>query len=81
MTVTAPLISELEDKIRGIDADMGGTEILGALNFVFSKQPKTGIPRNVFLLSDGAVSATEEVMQNIARNARNMRFHAFGIGS
>ena len=44
-----------------MSADMGGTEILGPLKEVFAKAPAPGMPRQVFLITDGEVSNTDQV--------------------
>ena len=44
-----------------MSADMGGTEILRPLKEVFAKAPAPGMPRQVFLITDGEVSNTDQV--------------------
>ena len=38
-------------------------------------------PRNVFLLTDGAISSPEEVVELIRNHNFSTRFHTFGVGS
>ena len=46
---------------KSMKADMGGTEILDPLKAVFKKPPKPGMPRQVFLITDGEVGNTNQV--------------------
>ena len=76
--------ASLEQAIKGLrtfDADMGGTEIYPALDAIYKNKPDAAYPRNVFLLTDGAVSSPQMVVNLVAKNARLARCHTFGIGS
>ena len=44
-----------------MSANMGGTEILNPLKAVFEKAPTPGMPRQVFLITDGEVGNTHQV--------------------
>ena len=46
---------------KTMSANMGGTEILNPLKAVFKKDPSPGMPRQVFLITDGEVGNTNEV--------------------
>ncbi|XP_071167548.1 von Willebrand factor A domain-containing protein 5A-like isoform X5 [Mytilus edulis] len=63
-----------------MEADMGGTEILQPLQQIYSKNCKQGYPRQIFLLTDGGVSNTEEVIKLAKKNNGNTRVFTFGIG-
>ena len=69
------------------DADLGGTEIFAPLADIFSqplqkcKQTGEFRERHVFLLTDGAVSNTADVIDLIKANAETSRVHTFGIGN
>ena len=70
------------NKIQRFGADMGGTEIYDGLKRVFDQPLKAGYPRFVFLLTDGAVSNTEQVLHLIQSNNNNKaQVFSIGIGS
>ncbi|WP_411027273.1 hypothetical protein, partial [Salmonella sp. s54925] len=64
-----------------LQADLGGTEIFDPLKNIFSLPQMKGLPRQVFVLTDGSVSNTESVIKLVARNSHNGRCFSFGIGS
>ena len=68
-------------QIQSFDADMGGTEIYDGLKRVFDQPLKAGYPRFVFLLTDGAVSNTEQVLRLIQSNNHKAQVFSIGIGS
>ena len=60
---------------------MGGTQIYDPLLEIYSKNPKPRFPRTLFLITDGAVSNPDIVVQLIKNNVENgTRVHTFGIG-
>ena len=67
--------------VSGIQANLGGTEILQPLKYVYSKKPVFGLARQVFLLTDGGVSNIEAVVKTVAENSSHSRVFTFGIGS
>ncbi|XP_029436856.1 von Willebrand factor A domain-containing protein 5A-like isoform X2 [Rhinatrema bivittatum] len=68
------------EKVKGMAADLGGTEILEPLKHIFSQAGKAGHPRQLFVFTDGEVGNTREVISEVSRNADNHRCFAFGIG-
>lgn len=67
--------------VAGIDADMGGTELLPALEFVLGLPRVEGLARQVLLLTDGEVTNTDAVIEIVRRHAASARFFTFGIGA
>uniref|UniRef100_UPI00398F1357 LOW QUALITY PROTEIN: von Willebrand factor A domain-containing protein 5B1 n=1 Tax=Pristiophorus japonicus TaxID=55135 RepID=UPI00398F1357 len=66
--------------LRKIRADMGGTNILTPLSWIFRQPVHRGHPRLLFLLTDGSVSNTGKVIELIRKHARSSRCYTFGIG-
>ena len=57
-----------------LQADLGGTEIFDPLKYIFGLAQMKGLPRQVFVLTDGSVSNTESVIKLVARNSHNARY-------
>ncbi|XP_028308117.1 von Willebrand factor A domain-containing protein 5B1 [Gouania willdenowi] len=66
--------------IRKIRADMGGTNILAPLTWILRQPVFSGHPRLLFLLTDGAVDNTGQVIELVRNHARYVRCFTFGIG-
>ena len=69
---------ELIDKL---EANMGGTDIYGPLNDIYSsldKYNKIDLPRNIFLLTDGEIDKKENTLRLIENN--NLKFMVYSIG-
>ena len=67
--------------IHGIDANLGGTEILSPLQHIFNQPLKAGLARQVFVLTDGQVSNSSACIDLVKRNSFNNRVFTLGIGS
>jgi hypothetical protein len=74
--------------VSTFSADLGGTEIYAPLATIFSqpiisRASKSPLDRHLFLLTDGAVSNTELVVDLIRQHSVNggTKVHTFGIGS
>jgi hypothetical protein len=67
--------------VRSMGGDMGGTEILPALKFVLDAKPLEGLPRQVFVITDGEVSNTDAVIELVRHHGGRTRVFAFGIGA
>lgn len=67
-------------KVSGFNADMGGTEILEPIRDIFSDPLDPVLPRNLYLLTDGAVENTKLIVELIRENRKNCKVHTFGIG-
>ncbi|OQV19139.1 von Willebrand factor A domain-containing protein [Hypsibius exemplaris] len=63
-----------------INADLGGTEILEPLQKIYTSAPRSGFSRQIFVLTDGEVTNTQEVISLVRQNADNSRVFAFGLG-
>ncbi|XP_046843080.1 von Willebrand factor A domain-containing protein 5A-like [Xenia sp. Carnegie-2017] len=58
---------------ENLQADLGGTELFDPLKEIFSHAPKKGLPRQVFVLTDGSISNTDSVIQLVEKNSNNSR--------
>ena len=55
-------------------ADMGGTELLTPLQYIFKQQSKSSsLPLQVFNLTDGFVSNTSSVISEVRKNRHSTR--------
>jgi Ca-activated chloride channel homolog len=61
-------------------ADLGGTEILPALQFVLEQQVPAGAYRQVVVLTDGEVTNEAAVIELAEAHAADARIFTFGIG-
>jgi Ca-activated chloride channel family protein len=68
------------EHVRGMDADLGGTEILPALAFAFEQPRESSLPRHIVVLTDGEVTNTDAVMALASKHATDTRVFTFGIG-
>ena len=57
-----------------MQADLGGTELLTPLEHIFtSLKTLSGLPRQIFVLTDGSVSNTNACIQKVKQNIHNAR--------
>jgi hypothetical protein len=64
-----------------MESSMGGTEILSPLEAILSKPPRPGVPRQVFVLTDGQVTNTGAVIKLVRKHSDTTRVFTFGIGA
>jgi von Willebrand factor A domain-containing protein 5 len=69
------------DKVKSFTANMGGTAILQPLVEIFKSTLREGYARQIFLLTDGGVVNTSEIIQIIRRNSHTTRVFTFGLGN
>ncbi len=68
------------EKVSKMSANLGGTDIRTPLLQIFAEQTRSGVPRQIFLLTDGEVRNTEECIATVRNNAHTTRVFTFGIG-
>eukprot|EP01102_Stenamoeba_stenopodia_P005493 TRINITY_DN1620_c0_g1_i1.p1 TRINITY_DN1620_c0_g1~~TRINITY_DN1620_c0_g1_i1.p1 ORF type:complete len:951 (-),score=170.99 TRINITY_DN1620_c0_g1_i1:160-3012(-) len=74
-------VATADSHIRSISADLGGTELMGPLREVYSQKGVSDYSRQIFVLTDGEVSNTEEVVRLVVENhKRNKDWRLFTIG-
>jgi Ca-activated chloride channel family protein len=81
-----PLQANQENISRAIDLidqqrGSGGTELNAAMRQAMGLKHQPGVSRSIILVTDGYISAENEVFDNIRKNLGNTNVFAFGIGS
>ncbi|MFT7803509.1 von Willebrand factor A domain-containing protein 5A-like [Arapaima gigas] len=67
-------------KVKSMQADLGGTEILPPLQNIYSKPCLPSHPRQLFVFTDGEVGNTKDVIKLVKKHADTHRCFTFGIG-
>ncbi|XP_035700370.1 von Willebrand factor A domain-containing protein DDB_G0292740 [Folsomia candida] len=73
-------LHETVNYAKSISANLGGTEILAPLKDIYSRPHIRGYLRQIFVITDGAISNTDQVISLVKQNAHNSRLFALGIG-
>jgi Ca-activated chloride channel homolog len=66
--------------VDSMDATLGGTEVLPALEFVLSQPRSSERALQLVILTDGEVTNTDAVIDLVRRHADRARVFTFGIG-
>jgi Ca-activated chloride channel family protein len=66
-------------EVEKLDADLGGTEMGTALEYVYGVEDEGGRPAMILLITDGEVSAHKEITRRAMRSAH--RIFTVGVGS
>jgi Ca-activated chloride channel homolog len=74
-------LERASEYIRGLDANLGGTEVLNPLRALVEAATDPKRPRRILLLTDGQVSNEDEVMALARKHAETTRIFSFGIGA
>lgn len=81
LSCTHENIVEALERIKTIEADFGGTEILQPIKAVLSLKGKIEYPKFLFLLTDGDVGNSDEVVNTIKKMLGFSRIYSIGIGN
>ncbi|CAF1202574.1 unnamed protein product [Adineta ricciae] len=73
-------VEQAEKLIQSMAADLGGTELLEPLKYLKNHPPDNDRFRNIFLLTDGEVSNTNEIIALCASMSSTTRIFSFGLG-
>jgi uncharacterized protein YegL len=73
--------SAATNHVNAMKADLGGTNVLAPLQDILSGGPNLDYPRQVFLLTDGDVDNTNQVIEYVKKNSNGTRIFTFGIGA
>ena len=69
------------EKVKNVRANLGGTEILRVLKYIYNNDNNNNNgQRVIFLITDGAVSNQESVISLVRGNSNTTRVHTLGIG-
>jgi len=74
-------LAKAKNHVNGMSADFGGTEVYNPLQNIFTSQEIDGYARQIFLLTDGAVSNSDRVIQLVKKNSDKTRVFTLGLGS
>ncbi|XP_056912302.1 von Willebrand factor A domain-containing protein 5B1 isoform X2 [Takifugu flavidus] len=66
--------------LQRMRADMRGTNLLGALSWVYQQPMLRSYPRQVFIITDGSISNVAKVLELVRRNACAGRCFGLGLG-
>ena len=67
--------------VSGMRANLGGTEILPALEAAFNQSRPTAMARQIVVVTDGQVTNTDAVLAFVKKQAAYARVFTFGIGA
>lgn len=77
---TEATLAEAVDYCQRIKADLGGTEVHGALLHVLGRSTRNTHRRELIVLTDGEVGNVDEVIELARRHSIDTRIFSFGIG-
>uniref|UniRef100_A0A672F507 von Willebrand factor A domain containing 5B2 n=1 Tax=Salarias fasciatus TaxID=181472 RepID=A0A672F507_SALFA len=61
-------------------SDMRGTNLLGALSWLYQQPMQRSYPRQVFIITDGSIGNVAKVLELVRRNACSGRCFGVGLG-
>jgi uncharacterized protein YegL len=73
-------LEKVISQVEKFDADMGGTEILQPIDFALKLGKIPNYQRTIFLLTDGSVGNSDEVVERVRKNSQNNQARVFSIG-
>ncbi|CAF4112423.1 unnamed protein product [Rotaria sp. Silwood2] len=74
-------VQRAENVISYMQADLGGTELLTALQWLKNHPPRHDRSRQIFLLTDGEISDVSTVLDLCRSMASSTRIFSFGLGA
>ncbi|KAN0032446.1 hypothetical protein ACTFIV_006342 [Dictyostelium citrinum] len=67
--------------VSNISANLGGTELLQPIKDILSKEIDPEYPRQIFILTDGAVSDRSNLIEFVSKESKTTRIFTYGIGT
>ncbi|XP_057624968.1 von Willebrand factor A domain-containing protein 5A-like [Chionomys nivalis] len=77
---TQETMKEAVKRVKDLEADLGGTEILRPLCDIYKAPSIRGHPLQLFVFTDGEVDDTFSVVKEVKLNSKKHRCFSFGIG-
>uniref|UniRef100_A0A8D0L9T1 VWFA domain-containing protein n=1 Tax=Sphenodon punctatus TaxID=8508 RepID=A0A8D0L9T1_SPHPU len=77
---TQQTMTDALQRVKQLEADLGGTEILAPLQAIYRQPCREGHPRQLFVFTDGEVFNTDAVIAEVQRHGGSHRCFSFGIG-
>ncbi|XP_029380640.1 von Willebrand factor A domain-containing protein 5B1 [Echeneis naucrates] len=77
---TDATLMQAYEYIQRMRADMRGTNLLGALYWVYQQPMQRSYPRQVFIITDGSISNVAKVLELVRRNTCAGRCFGLGLG-
>ncbi|XP_047547926.1 von Willebrand factor A domain-containing protein 5A isoform X1 [Lutra lutra] len=77
---TQQTMEEALRRVKLMQANLGGTEILTPLQIIYGQPPVEGHPLQLFVFTDGEVADTFNIINEVKRNRLRHRCFSFGIG-
>ncbi len=74
-------LKQANEHVARLQADMGGTALLEPLEVALEEVASSEFPRIIFVLTDGNVENTEEVLKLVRTQAKTTRCFAIGLGA
>ncbi|XP_058274626.1 von Willebrand factor A domain-containing protein 5B1 isoform X1 [Hemibagrus wyckioides] len=75
------IMAQVLDYVQNLHEDLGGSNLLGALSWVYHQPTHRSCPRQLFILTDDSLSNVGQVLELVRRNTCNARCFALGLGS
>ncbi|CAF3914265.1 unnamed protein product, partial [Rotaria sp. Silwood1] len=80
VTYNEETAKQAERLFNSMQADFGGTELLAPLQYLKNNPPANDRSRQIFILTDGEVSNTNEVIELCHSMSSTTRIFTFGLG-
>ena len=73
-------LAEAASHVAALEASLGGTELLPALEFVLEQATRSERIAQIVIMTDGQVTNTDAVIEAVRRRRDRVRVFTFGIG-
>jgi len=74
-------LAQAKSHVLTMEANYGGTEVFAPLKSIFEQKPIKDYAKQIFLLTDGAVSNDQQVISLVKNNGLNSRVFTLGLGA